>query len=109
MKVLTASVREWGMDETTISFWCLMGEEVLVVVDMADVPVTVPKEDGSGSEVVRGRIQAHNEAAGEQVLTAHLVVRVRVDEDVGEGSGCVADIAAPLKNVEQLTNLTVDP
>ena len=79
------------------------GQVVFVIVNVADVMVAVLKEDCGGSKVVGGGVQAHDEAAGEQVLTPHLVLRLWVDEDVGEGSGRVADIATPVKDLEQFT------
>ena len=85
------------------------GEDVLIVLDVANEPVAVLEEDGGGAKVVGRRVQAHDEASGEQVLTPHLAVRARVDEDVGEGSGRVANVAAPVEYLEQIANLTVDP
>jgi hypothetical protein len=45
----------------------------------------------------------------EQILLQRLVVGVRIDEDVGEGRGRVADIAAAVEQREQLADLAVDP
>ena len=66
------------------------------------------KEDGGGSEVVRWGIKTHDEAAGEEVLTAHLIVGFGVDEDVGEGCGCVSHIATSVEHAEEVTNLSID-
>ena len=108
MKVITASVRDWGYGGEDDADIMSDGKVVLVVLDVADVLLSGVKEDGGGSKVIRWRIKTYDEAAGEEVLTAHLIVGVRVDEDVGEGSGCVSHIATSVEHAEEITNLSID-
>ena len=84
-------------------------QDVLVVVDQANMLVAGIEEDLLRAEIVRRRVKADDEMAREQILLQRLVIGVRIDEDVGEGRGRVADIAAAVKQREQLADLAVDP
>ena len=62
----------------------LQGQDILVVVDQANMPVAGIEEDLLRAEVIRWRIQTDDEMAREQILPLHFINGVRVDEDVGE-------------------------
>ena len=49
----------------------------------------VSEKDPGRTEVVVGRIKAHDEVAGEEIVADHLVIAVGVDEDVRERGGRV--------------------
>ena len=87
----------------------LDGQQVFIVGDVRDeLPVGV-EEEAVRSEVVGRGVQADYEVDWEQFLAAHVVLATRVDEDVGEWSRRVPDVAAALEEVQEPANLFVDP
>jgi hypothetical protein len=87
----------------------LHGQDILVVVDQSNVLVAGVEEYLLRSEIVRWCVQTDDEMARKQVLLQRIVIRVRVDEDVGKRRSRVADVAATVKQGEQLADLPIDP
>ena len=84
-------------------------EDVLVVFNQSNVAVAGIQKYFLCPEVVRRRIKSDDEMARKQILPQRIVVGVGIDENVGEGRGGIANIAAAVENRQKLADLAVDP
>ena len=84
-------------------------KKILIVLDWPDDGVSVFQKHAVRAKIVCRRVKADNEILREQVFAEHFIVAVRINENVGERCGGIADIAAPLEHLEQVANLPVDP
>src|SRR5947209_3512965 len=82
-------------------------ERSLVVVYVSHERPRIIAEDSVRAEVVRGRVETDNKVPRKQILTDHLVVCVRIDENVGERCGCISDVTAPREHRQKLAYLPV--
>ena len=83
-------------------------QQIRVVLDMPDEPIGLIDEHCLCAEVVRRRIQAYDEVAGEKVCLKVVVFGLWIDEDIGKRRRRVADVPAAFKQCEQGPDLPVD-
>ena len=99
-KVRTASWRLAGKNSTAVPYLCCEWQPVLMVIDVPDDLFGVLLKDSIRTEVVGWWIETHDEMTREQVIPAHLVVGVGVNEDVREWCRRISDVATSLEHVK---------
>ena len=92
-----------------VVLWVLQWQHVGVVVDVAHDAFRVVRKHLGRAKVVVRWVQADDEVSRKEIVAEHLVVAVRIDEDVRERRGRVADVATPIEEPEKLPDLAVDP
>ncbi|MPM81968.1 hypothetical protein SDC9_129026 [bioreactor metagenome] len=72
-------------------------QNVLVVIDQANVAIAGIDKHLLCAEVVRRRVQTDDEMPWKEVLSKCLIIGIRVNEDVSERCGRVADVATAVE------------
>ena len=74
----------------------------------ACIGIAIHAEDARRPDVVRGRLTLMMKLRGKMSSPKRLASGLGIDEDVGERSGCVADVSGLLEGIERLANASID-